>query len=131
MERKKSTIKIALVFAILLAYYVFTRLTGLYIPCPFHALTGLYCPGCGVSHFCSDMLRLNFASAVRQNMAIAALLPVWVITAALRMLFPDKVGKKFENIVCIASVVALIAFGIMRNLPGFEFLLPIYTAEKF
>ena len=38
----------ALLLAAGLGYALWVRLTGLALPCPFRAVTGLLCPGCGV-----------------------------------------------------------------------------------
>lgn len=38
-------------FLLGLAYYIVTQLTPLRIPCLFQKITGLACPGCGISHF--------------------------------------------------------------------------------
>ena len=49
------------------AYLIFVSLTGLGIPCPFHAVTGLHCPGCGVTRMCVALARLDFAAAWDAN----------------------------------------------------------------
>jgi hypothetical protein len=47
-------------FLLGLAYYIITQLTPLRIPCLFQKITGLACPGCGISHFCIRLLHLDF-----------------------------------------------------------------------
>ena len=58
------------------AYALFCHLTGWGIPCPFHALTGLNCPGCGVSRMLLSLLRLDFAAAFRYNAVLFCMLPL-------------------------------------------------------
>ena len=60
-------------FLLGLAYYIVTQLTPLRIPCLFQKITGLACPGCGISHFCIRLLHLDFLGAARENLAIALL----------------------------------------------------------
>lgn len=91
------------------------------IPCAFHMVTGLYCPGCGVSHMCLALLRLDFQAAFQANAAIMLLLPFGIIIAARMAVRYVKYGTFFptrmENrILCIMTGI-LILFGILRNFP--------------
>ena len=129
-EQRKRALKTAAVLLVLgLSYALFTRLTGLYIPCVFHLVTGWACPGCGISHFFQDLLRLDFAGAVQQNLAVAVLLPIWALAELawfflrIRWLRPN--GPVMTALTWV-SLVLLLVFGVLRNLPGFACLLPLY-----
>ena len=76
--------KTVLVCGIGLAYAGFTSLTGWGIPCWIHAITGLHCPGCGISRMFLALLRLDLVAAARYNLFVLCLLPVGL------MLFPYK-----------------------------------------
>lgn len=112
-----------------LAYYIVTQLTAFRIPCMFQTITGLACPGCGVSHFCIRLLHLDFAGAARENLALAVLLPIWCAALLLRIIWhPQWLAKdsRGEKLLLWGSVAVLLLFGVVRNLPGMEFLLPSY-----
>ena len=112
-----------------LAYYIVTQLTPLRIPCLFQKVTGLACPGCGISHFCICLLHLDFLGAARENLAITLLSPLWLAAFLVRVLWNPKwfaKGSKGENLLLWGSVVVLLLFGVVRNLPHMEFLLPSY-----
>lgn len=116
-------------FLLGLAYYIVTQLTPLRIPCLFQKVTGLACPGCGISHFCIRLLHLDFLGAARENLAIALLSPLWLAAFLVRVLWNPKwfaKGSKGENLLLWGSVVVLLLFGVVRNLPHMEFLLPSY-----
>lgn len=49
-----------------------------YLPCPFHALTGLWCPGCGATRAFGDLTRGDIAAAASSNV-VAVLLGVVAI----------------------------------------------------
>ena len=40
-----------------LCYYIETQTLGFTLQCPFHQLTGLFCPGCGITTACIALLR--------------------------------------------------------------------------
>lgn len=46
-----------------LLYGIFVSYTGLAIPCLFRKVTGLLCPGCGVTGMCVALLHLNWKGA--------------------------------------------------------------------
>lgn len=110
-------------------YFVFTEVTDIYIPCIFNRITGLVCPGCGISHFCTDIIKLDFYSAFRQNAAVAVLSVIWGIIGLTYLFFRPatlrKNGKVF-NVFIWGSVIFLIVFGVIRNIPAFSYFLPLY-----
>ena len=87
-RKKRLAAAVGLALAAGLGYAAWVRATGLGVPCPFHMLTGLYCPGCGVTRCISALLQGNWQAALRSNAAIVVLAPffVWLGWAAVRNL---------------------------------------------
>lgn len=115
-----------------LVYYILTQLTSFRIPCLFQKVTGLACPGCGVTHFCIRLLHLDFIGAAKENLALACILPLWTAALLIRMIWhPSWLQKngKVDQILLVCCIVFLLIFGVVRNLPGAEFLLPSYMQE--
>jgi hypothetical protein len=52
------------------AYLLFCRLTGWSLPCPFHYLTGLSCPGCGLTRLMLALAEGNLPAAFAANPAL-------------------------------------------------------------
>lgn len=98
------------------------------IPCLFHMLTGLYCPGCGVSHMCLALLSLDPIAAFKANAAIFLLLPPCLLLGLLMAVHYIKTGDShpgpIQSIILCCMIIILLLFGLLRNLPGFDWLQP-------
>lgn len=92
------------------------------VPCLFHTLTGLKCPGCGVSRMCSALLRGDFGEAFRQNRAVLSLLPFGIYVAAAWCAGYIRSGVRLlcgaPKAAAWTIVAVLIVFGIARNFLG-------------
>ena len=102
-----------------LGYAIFASQFG-GIPCVFRLVTGLKCPGCGVTHMCLALLRGDLYDAFRENAAVLCLLPVlagllvhqsvrYVRCGSLRLL-------PWEEKLAWAMASVLVLFGVFRNL---------------
>ena len=95
------------------------------IPCVFHLITGLKCPGCGVTRMLLSMLRGNFKQAFSYNSAVFCMIPFGLMLAlsiCFRYVFHGKskneVLRRLEYILTWGMLVILILFGIIRNVIG-------------
>jgi hypothetical protein len=99
---------------------VWLPVTKLGIPCVFHELTGLYCPGCGMTRAVLALLRLDVYQAFRYNTLLFFLLPMYVLYQLAIM----KKMRRSSNVTMAVMLSATIAFGILRNLPALAWLAP-------
>ena len=84
--------------------------------CPFKALTGLNCPGCGGLRMTHDLLHGDLSAAVVDNAFVLVGLPLLMIWLVVRW----RLGKRLMPAPAIATVaVAVVAWTVVRNLPGF------------
>lgn len=94
-------------------------------PCPFEALTGLYCPGCGSARTIAALLRGEVATALRMNALIVVLLPAlaYVLVSDALWLAGVKRLPRLRlgpiGVWVLAGVV--LAFWVLRNLPWTPF----------
>jgi hypothetical protein len=99
---------------------------GVFPPCPFRALTGWWCPGCGMTRATHHLLHGDVIGALRYN----ALLPfvLALITVAWLDWYSRSAGRRgvlprhIPAWVTGTAIAITIAFGVVRNLPGIEFL---------
>lgn len=97
------------------------RVPGNYPICPFFALTGCYCPGCGTLRALHGLLRGDVASALGYNPLTVLALPFIVYSCAagaLRALRLPVPGPVFVHSRWIwALLVGIVVFWALRNVP--------------
>lgn len=121
---KKRTFKLFTATIVLIVagilYYFLNKYTDFAIPCVFHLVTGLQCPGCGITRMLFSLLRLDFANAFYYNPAIMISLPLLIVLATAILIEYIKNGKmlnkKWSNICFYFLIAYFIIFAILRNL---------------
>ena len=111
-----------LILIIILILFLFLILTQ-NIKCPFNELTGLHCSGCGITRLVVSILRLDFYQAFRYNPLIFIFLICGIIYVLYSLIRYKKI-KQLDKRVTIAVLVIAVIFGILRNIPYFEYLAP-------
>lgn len=90
-------------------------------PCPFQLLLGVDCPGCGMTRAVRSLVRLDVITAADHNLLFLAALPVlvwaWVAWMGRAAGVPVPVPR-IGNRATIALGVGIVAFALVRNLPG-------------
>ena len=127
-RRKKLAGLLCALAAAGLCYAAWVQATGLGVPCLFHALTGLYCPGCGVTRCANALLHGNWCAALQSNVDVVVLVPffVWLALAAARSYLVCGAVRltKRQNAAVYAAIAVLVMFGVVRNIPVLWFLRP-------
>ncbi|OBG78179.1 hypothetical protein A9X05_23230 [Mycobacterium sp. E3298] len=94
---------------------------SLYPQCPFKWLTGWNCPFCGGLRMTHDLLHGHLAAAVNDNVFLLVGIPMlagWLLVRRGR-------GKAaLSTAAWLTMVLAVIAWTMVRNLPGF----PLFPA---
>lgn len=100
-------------------YGVFVKATSFGIPCMFHLITGLKCPGCGVTRMAVALLQLDVAGAFEANPAVLVLSPVFLAVFIKYVVNYVKTGEwtmgAVENAVMWLGIAVLTVYGILRN----------------
>lgn len=89
-----------------------------YLPCPFRWITGWLCPGCGSQRALHDLLHGRIGEAFGHNAALVGAMPLLAIQWALGRWRGSSPGT--DNRVVYGWAIALVAWGILRNIPGME-----------
>ena len=117
---------IALVLAALV-FFLNPATHGFYPVCQFHRLTGLNCPGCGMTRALYALLHGDLATALRDNALLVLGLPV-LLARGLWLAVKRSRGQAATDFFPARSLWVLLfialLFTILRNLPAFAFLSP-------
>lgn len=107
---------------LLLFYYLVNpSAKGFFIKCPFKAITGLDCPGCGSQRALHALLHGDFSAAVAYNLLFVSAIPYVLVGLlfewfGLKHEFP-KCRKLLFGTVAIYFILAIIVlFSIFRNI---------------
>jgi Protein of unknown function (DUF2752) len=100
---------------------------GHYPTCPFLAVSGYYCPGCGSLRALHDLAHADLAGALARNplMVVAAggLLVAFVLWARRLWLGQPRTWAAPASL--LYGLLALVlAFWVLRNVPGWTWLSP-------
>lgn len=107
------------------ALYLFDPAAGGYPLCPFYAMTGMYCPGCGSLRALHQLFRGDPRAAVSYNVLTIVFLPVAVYVVVSTMLLALRgrgLPRMFVPAGGIWAIGALaMAFWVVRNVPAEPF----------
>ncbi len=90
--------------------------------CSFNAVTGLWCPGCGLTRGTHHLLRGDIAAAMSSNLftpfALAAIISAWLvwITTAFGRPIRNPV-LRWPSWVGPTLLILVVTYGVVRNLP--------------
>lgn len=98
------------------------------MPCIFHVLTGLYCPGCGAGRASFAILHGRFAEAFSYNPLMSLLLPFiglyfaarsidWIITGG------NHIDRRISVKILLVILIIVLVYGVLRNIPVYPFTL--------
>lgn len=124
---KYSKMKLILILiSFLIIYFILSELLDVGIPCLFYEITGYYCPGCGITRVLFSLLKLDFYQAFRYNPLIFILIIITVIYWLVKFILKKFMNISIEipNYVYYILLIIVIIFGILRNIPMFDFLSP-------
>ena len=121
MIHKKEMKLILLLISFLIIFLFLNKVFNFTIPCLFHEITNLYCPGCGITRMFLSLFKLDFYQAFRYNPLVFILLILSIVYFLVKKI--GKLNFKFPNYIYYLLVIVII-YGILRNIPLFSFLAP-------
>jgi hypothetical protein len=123
-----SVLSLGGIAAVYVLYNFNPARSAFYPPCPFHALTGFYCPGCGSLRALHHFLHGHLAVAFGLNPLTIVSLP-FLGYIFLSYCMTGINGKSPPPVFVPAIFIwmylgVVLIFWVMRNIPIYPFLLP-------
>ena len=131
ISKRNKAAFLAAFLLVLAALYLFAGIFfGFYIPCPFRALTGLKCPGCGMSHAATDVA-LAFGALIRSDTAgaqahimdafraNALFIPIfaYLIYAFIKIVSGKETNQSMlSQIIDIIFLIIILIWWVVRNI---------------
>jgi hypothetical protein len=91
----------------------------LFPPCPFYAITGFYCPGCGSQRALHDILHLNLAGAIANNLLVIPAIIIIIYHLLYLTIKPKHQNILYYNSTPWIILGIIIVFWILRNIPAY------------
>lgn len=122
-ERLKKVGKcLAVLLAVGIAYFLICYRLGFGLPCMFNKITGLKCPGCGITRMCISLLKGDIYSAWVYNRGVLIILPLIAYFLAreiyLYVRYNNMTLQKWERVVAVIAIIYLLTFALLRNFLG-------------
>ena len=96
--------------------------------CPFHAMTGAWCPGCGSLRAVNDLTHGDVLAAASSNLVFLLVLPVlvflWVDWVRHSWAGTRRVSSGLSTPTVWLLLVPILVFSVVRNLPFGSWLAP-------
>ncbi|MBQ9384765.1 MAG: DUF2752 domain-containing protein [Ruminiclostridium sp.] len=111
-----------IVLGVLTLYAVVTMVTEAGIPCLFHLITGLSCPGCGISRAIRSLAALRFGEALRYNLFAPFILLYILYCAGYASVRYVRTGRKDllmrPQWLHITLLAMILVWWVVRNIIG-------------
>jgi len=102
--------------ALVILYCIDPAEAAIFPPCPFHLLTGQYCPGCGSLRAIHKLLHGQLMAAFMLNPLLVVSLPL------LGLMFLNSSSWMYKRWMPCAVLGVLVCYGVARNLPVWPFI---------
>ena len=129
MRKAISVVLPVFIVAAALLFFILDPAKHIIFPrCVFYSLSGYYCPGCGSQRAIHNLLHLNIAGVVKNNILFLPAAVV-IIYHYVHPVMNRRLGLRLPNILymkhtpwVILGIVSV--FWILRNMSCFSFLSP-------
>lgn len=125
--KKRKLANFLFLFSCFVIALILHKTFNIKIPCVFHKITSLYCPGCGITRAILSLIELDFYQAFRYNMLVVTLILLFIIyllVCTINYIITKRFFIKIPNYIYVILLIITILFGILRNIEMFNVLAP-------
>ncbi|NLB26296.1 MAG: DUF2752 domain-containing protein [Bacteroidales bacterium] len=111
------------ILSVSLLYFFNPASSGIFPPCPFHTITGLYCPGCGSLRALHNLLHLNLPGVTANNILVIPVIILIFYHIIWSIFKPARTNILYHKYTPLLIFFIIIIFWILRNIPVYPFIL--------
>ena len=117
---KYESINIFIFLVVGIIYAVWCSFSEIRIPCVFHLVTGLKCPGCGMTSAAVSISHFDFKKAYESNLLALSVVPILCFIMLIQEIRYIKTGERTTKIweaVCFSMMLIIaILYAVLRNI---------------
>lgn len=102
--------------------------TSSYLPCPVHAVTGLWCPGCGATRALGNVVHGDIPAALSSNVLVVLLgvigVAIWALWVRARARGRTLTWQRPSYWMVGSTAAIVVLFTVVRNIPAGSWLAP-------
>lgn len=123
---KENIGKVILAALVIILYFIIKAVIwNSILVCPFHSITGLYCPGCGGIRSISFLVQGNIPAALKCNLLVVLSLitfPVLLIFVSKKIKKALSYGSDFNIKTMVLILAITLIFTVIRNITDYPFI---------
>lgn len=126
MKKRLFNLVLIIISAVIFLLITIYLLELINFTCIYRKLFNIYCPGCGLTRMIKSLFEFKIYQAFRYNPLFFVLLILIIpyLINYLILYIRKGIVKNINFKLIIFIVILLFIYMLLRNLPGFEFLLP-------
>lgn len=109
------------IFALAALLYFFNPAENLFPSCPFHTITGLYCPGCGSQRALHNLLHFNPGGVISNNILVFPALMIILYHGLYSIIKPKHTNILYLKNTPWIILIVILLFWVLRNIPAYPF----------
>jgi len=116
----KNDIRTAAIPLIMLTIYYFVTKIRYGLFCPYRIVVGRLCPGCGLTHSCTDIILFRFKEAWQYNAAGFAWVP-FIIYVVIFRYFTNRKPKLIWLFCIITCLITIMQWLLLRRFAAVDY----------
>ena len=111
---------VILLVSLIFYYFLCKQFSWLSLKCLFFEITGVKCPGCGITRMIFSFMELKFFEGIQYNyfLGMTSFILIGIFCYLIYSYLYEIKNSKTFDVLCFVYIALLIVWGIVRNVVG-------------